>query len=135
MISEDLAAAILVSSQVLLLVFAWFNRDQPGLWALDLGLALNLLVIVLNGGLMPISPETVARLAPEGQEGIVYGVDASVVSVANAVGPLLGSALAVWVGLRVPFLVAAGLFGLAGGAAARLLPGRSQRLAGEPLPD
>jgi len=32
---------------------------------LGLGLALNLLVIALNGGLMPISPETVARLAPE----------------------------------------------------------------------
>jgi len=39
------------------------------------------------------------------------------------------------VGLRVPFLVAAGLFGLAGAAAARLLPERSQGLASEPLPD
>lgn len=64
-IADSLAAVALVSSQALLLVFAWFNRDQPGFRALSLGLALNLLVIVLNGGLMPISPETVARLAPD----------------------------------------------------------------------
>jgi hypothetical protein len=65
LISDDLAAVALVSSQVLLLVFAWFNRAQPGIWTLGLGLALNLLVIVLNGGLMPISPRTVAYLVPE----------------------------------------------------------------------
>lgn len=34
-----------------------------GFWALGAGLALNLLVIALNGGWMPISPETVAQLA------------------------------------------------------------------------
>jgi hypothetical protein len=65
LISDDLAAAILVSSQALLLAFAWFNRAQPGFWALGLGLALNLLVIALNGGLMPISPEALSRLMPD----------------------------------------------------------------------
>ncbi len=64
MVRDDLAAVALVSSQVLLLIFAWSNRGQPGFYLLGLGLALNLLVIILNGGLMPISPETVARLAP-----------------------------------------------------------------------
>lgn len=64
LIPDDLAAAVLVSSQALLLIFAWFNRDQPAFWALSLGLALNLLVITLNGGLMPISPDTVVRLVP-----------------------------------------------------------------------
>lgn len=59
------AAASLVTSQILLLGFVWLNRHVPGFWALGLGLTLNLLVIVLNGGLMPISPETVRQLAPE----------------------------------------------------------------------
>jgi hypothetical protein len=65
-VADSLAAAALVTSQAVLLVFAWLNRDQPGFPALGLGLALNLLVISLNGGLMPISPETVAQLLPPG---------------------------------------------------------------------
>jgi hypothetical protein len=64
LIPDNLAAAALVCSQSLLLIFAWFNRDKPGFWALGLGLALNFLVIAINGGLMPISPETVTRLSP-----------------------------------------------------------------------
>jgi hypothetical protein len=65
LIPDGLAATALISSQILLLIFAWFNRSQPGFRALGLGLALNLLVIALNRGLMPISPDVVARLAPE----------------------------------------------------------------------
>lgn len=65
LITNNLAAAALVSSQALLLVFAWLNRKQPGFWALGTGLVLNLLVIVLNGGLMPVSPEVVAQLLPD----------------------------------------------------------------------
>lgn len=58
------AAAALVTSQAFLLLFAWVNRSRPGFWVAGLGLALNLAVIVANGGLMPISPETIARMAP-----------------------------------------------------------------------
>jgi hypothetical protein len=61
----------LVGSQVLLLVFAWGNRRLAGVWLLGLGLLLNLAVIVLNGGLMPISPETVLRLAPQTPPGLL----------------------------------------------------------------
>jgi hypothetical protein len=49
---------ILIGSQLLLLVFVWLNRSIPGMWILGLGLLLNLAVISLNGGWMPISPET-----------------------------------------------------------------------------
>jgi hypothetical protein len=66
-IKDSLAAATLVSSQALLLVFAWFNRNQPGFWALGIGLASNLVAITLNGGLMPVSPETTAALLPDTQ--------------------------------------------------------------------
>ena len=63
----------LVISQILLLIFVWANRGLPGFWALGLGLGLNLLVIALNGGWMPISPETLGRMYPE------RGIDAWVV--------------------------------------------------------
>jgi hypothetical protein len=57
----------LVGSQIILLIFVWLNRTTPGFWLLGLGLILNLLVIILNGGLMPLSPETAAWLEPETQ--------------------------------------------------------------------
>jgi hypothetical protein len=59
------AAPVLVASQLILLIFIWYNRDRVGIIILGLGLALNLLVIILNKGLMPIAPETVLVLYPE----------------------------------------------------------------------
>jgi hypothetical protein len=61
----------LVGSEVMLLIFAWSNRRLPGFWLLGLGLLLNLTVIVMNRGLMPISPETVLRLAPKTLPGVL----------------------------------------------------------------
>ena len=63
--SDTAAAAVLVASQLILLVFIWFNRDKVGIRILGLGLILNLLVIILNGGLMPIAPETARALYPQ----------------------------------------------------------------------
>ena len=96
----------------------YFAADPVALllWQIGTGLAM--------GGILASISASLARLAPEGQEGIVYGLEATVVSVANAVGPMMGSILAVWVGLRVPFLVAAGIYGLAGVAALWLFPRR-----------
>ena len=59
--SDEIAAAALVTSQCLLLLFTWLNRALFAFWVLGLGLILNLLVIGANGGLMPISPETLQR--------------------------------------------------------------------------
>ena len=64
--SLEVAIIALVGSQLLLLVFAWFNRTKPGFWLLGIGLLLNLIVITLNGGMMPITPETMTHLAPPG---------------------------------------------------------------------
>ena len=61
---DSLAPLALVSTQALLLAFVWFNRSEPRVWIMGTGLILNFLVIVLNGGLMPISPETVSKLLP-----------------------------------------------------------------------
>jgi len=74
-IPDQWAIAALIGSQVLLLIFVWRNSYQPryrnrlGFWLLGLGLILNLTVILLNGGLMPISPENVSRLVPDAAPG------------------------------------------------------------------
>jgi hypothetical protein len=61
-VSDGLASAGLIVSLVLLLVFCWFNRRLSGAWLLALGLSCNLLVMAVNGGFMPISPQTASRL-------------------------------------------------------------------------
>ena len=63
--SDSWGSAVLVISQLVLLGFVWFNRDLIGIRILGLGLLLNLLVILLNGGLMPLAPETAQALFPE----------------------------------------------------------------------
>lgn len=63
------AAVALVASQFLLSGFGVANRHHLAFRLLTLGLLLNLTVIVANGGLMPISPETVRRLAPKRPAG------------------------------------------------------------------
>jgi len=72
-INSKLAAVALVGSQFALLLFAWANRTQPAFWLLGIGLLLNLVVIVANGGLMPITPETVAHLT-KAEPGLVWQV-------------------------------------------------------------
>jgi len=64
-VTASFAAVALISSQLILLVFAWPNRRQPGFPLLGLGLFMNLAVICLNGGFMPINPGTVKSLVPE----------------------------------------------------------------------
>lgn len=64
-VPDVIARAILVMSQALLLVFAWRNRHSVAFWVMGVGLGMNLVAIVANGGLMPISPETLHRLVPQ----------------------------------------------------------------------
>ena len=61
-IQDQWIPVILIASQCILMVFVWLNRKQPGIWVLGLGLLLNLVVISLNGGWMPISPDTLNKL-------------------------------------------------------------------------
>jgi len=59
---------ILVGSQILLLIFAWFNRRAPGFPLLGLGLLSNFLVISLNGGFMPLPPSHAEKFIPPGSD-------------------------------------------------------------------
>jgi hypothetical protein len=70
-IPDVYARVALVSSQVILIVFTWLNRKAPGFWILGLGLLLNFIVIVANGGLMPISPHLIERYFP-GTAGVTW---------------------------------------------------------------
>lgn len=63
--SSTWAAVVLVASQLVLLLFIWLNRDKVGILILGVGLLMNLVVILLNRGLMPVSPETVLAVSPE----------------------------------------------------------------------
>ncbi|MBX2999188.1 MAG: DUF5317 domain-containing protein [Caldilineaceae bacterium] len=63
--SKEAASVALVISQIGLCFFVWMNRRTPAFWILGLGLLLNLTVILANGGLMPVSPETIMRLMPD----------------------------------------------------------------------
>jgi len=73
LVSPQWAALILPLSLGILVLFLWFNRHLQGFWLLAVGLLLNLAVIVANGGLMPISPETVAIVHGTQVEEIIEG--------------------------------------------------------------
>jgi hypothetical protein len=74
-ISQQWAALILPLSLAILVVFVWYNRRLQGFWLLGLGLLLNLAVIVANGGLMPISPETLAIVHSTQVEEVEAAID------------------------------------------------------------
>jgi len=82
MIPDSWIPIILLGSQLFLLVFVWQNRDLPGIKVMGLGLFLNYVVIALNQGFMPLSPETAQKLIPAGVtvdlvvgERVEYGKD------------------------------------------------------------
>lgn len=52
---------LLLGSYVLLGLVIFANRHLPGLPLLGLGFALNLLVMVVNGGFMPITPQALEK--------------------------------------------------------------------------
>jgi DHA1 family multidrug resistance protein-like MFS transporter len=81
--------------------------------------------LVMSGAMASISA-LLARQAPEGHQGAVYGVDASVVSGANIVGPMLGASVAATWGLRAPFLLASAAFWVATLLAWFLIPKGNQ---------
>ncbi|MBI1297034.1 hypothetical protein GC175_18935 [bacterium] len=63
--SKEMASIALVASQSGLLLFIWLNRHINAFYVVGVGLILNLIVILANGGLMPISPDTIVRMVPD----------------------------------------------------------------------
>jgi hypothetical protein len=85
--------AALLASYGLLLAFAWVNRRLPALWLVIAGLAMNLFVIGLNGG-MPVGASAleIAGAGPEdlGKEGTLkhhlMGPDDILTPLADVIG-------------------------------------------------
>jgi DHA1 family multidrug resistance protein-like MFS transporter len=86
--------------------------------------ALHVLNGLAMGGIIASISASLAALAPEGQEGIVYGLSSSVGAGANALAPAFGSLLAIWPGLRAPFVTAAAVFILMAGVTVQSMPAR-----------
>ncbi len=62
LVPDWLGSGVLLATLSAFLAFVWLNRRLPGMPILMTGLILNLLVIVTNGGWMPISPDTASHL-------------------------------------------------------------------------
>jgi DHA1 family multidrug resistance protein-like MFS transporter len=76
------------------------------------------------GGIVASLSASLANLAPEGYQGVVYGLNTTAGSAADALGPMTGATIAAGLGLRYNFLCAAGIFGLAALGATALGPKR-----------
>ena len=71
-------------SHLVLLILVWRNWRLTGIQILGLGVICNLLVIAANGGLMPITPQTLTRINPgslpsQWLAGLHYGYSKDVV--------------------------------------------------------
>ncbi len=105
---------------ILLSVLCYVPQSLVGrpIWLLPFQAGVGLAM----GGILASVRALLAALGPEGREGIVYGVENTVSSVASAIAPLTGSALAASLGLRAPFLASAAIFAIGLAATVRLLP-------------
>ncbi len=109
---------LITSALVSILCYVGQSLVERSLWMIPLQAGIGLAM----GGILASIRALLAELAPQGREGIVYGVESSVTSVANAIGPMTGSALAAALGLRAPFVAAAFVFAVAMFATFRLVP-------------
>lgn len=65
--AEVLRRVLFPASYLLLLPFVWANRRRLGILVISAGLLLNFVAIAANGGLMPISPDTLRSAGLEEQ--------------------------------------------------------------------
>lgn len=78
------------------------------------------------GGIMPALSALLAHYTVPGEEGAVYGLDSSVVSASRGIAPLVGAGVAIGLGLRGIFIVAAVIFLLTALGAIWGLPRRAE---------
>ncbi len=62
---ERYANYILGASYLILLIGIWFNRNLPAIRVIAIGVLLNSVVIIANGGRMPVSAEALTKAGLE----------------------------------------------------------------------
>jgi MFS transporter, DHA1 family, multidrug resistance protein len=89
------------------------------------------------GGLVASPSALLTRYTEPGEEGAVFGLDNSVLAASRAIAPLVGAGIAAWLGLRIAFLTAAGVFVVVLIVTALLLPQDRPQVVtvSEPEPD
>jgi DHA1 family multidrug resistance protein-like MFS transporter len=97
-------------------------------------LLLRVIAGVALGGILASLSALLAALAPKGRYGAVYGVDTSMMAVANAIAPMLGAALTAGWGLSSVYLGSAVLYAVSTTAVAALIPARSSPSAKDGTP-
>ena len=75
---------LFILSHILLLAFVWLNRHLTGILIVGVGVLLNLVVILANGGWMPIAPVTLVSINPgttlaQWQEGLHYAYSKDII--------------------------------------------------------
>jgi hypothetical protein len=65
-IPETTASILFISSLTILIAFSLLNIRKASFWPVISGFLLNVAVILLNGGWMPISPQTAQKIMPAG---------------------------------------------------------------------
>lgn len=94
-------------------------------------LALQALTGIALGGVIPSISALLAQFSSPGLAGAVYGLDNAIDAGARSVAPMVGSGLAVWIGMRATFTGTAALFLVGSVLAAWSLP-RLQRCTPNP---
>lgn len=99
LIVSGLAAALLYLPQA-------FVKDVAGLviWQAGAGFAV--------GGTLSTLTALLVKSCPTGREGLILGLEASVIGLASALGPMAGAATAAAIGLPSGFILAGGVMGL-----------------------
>ena len=65
------------------------------------------------GGIQPSVGALMNLQMPAGSQGATYGVDAGITAAGRSVAPLLAALVAMWLGIRSVFILAAGIYALA----------------------
>lgn len=101
---------ILLFSIIASVCFYFLQAFVNSVWQLILLQALSGLAI---GGMIPSINALMNCQAPFGSQGATYGLNASITAAGRSIAPMLGATIAMWFGMRIVFVVAAAIYGLA----------------------